>query len=152
MLVLYSTFLQFPGGGPAANFPVDIFLHASNRMARLFTDQTGTQPSSNPLLTDEDGQAAFWAAPGDYDAFLGGERFHVPVDETFDDPTWPNLWIHEQAVPATVWTIEHHFGIQPQVEVIVSNESAEAAVSHTDDETTTVTFGTATAGVAHLRR
>lgn len=152
MLVLYSTFLNFPGGGPAANFSVGIWLHASNQMALLFTDQTGDTPAPNPLTTDGDGQVVFWAAPGDYEALLAGERFHIPVDETFDEPTWPDLWVHDQSTPATVWTIEHHFGVRPQVDVILSGELAEAAVSHPDDETTTITFGAQTTGTAHLRR
>lgn len=152
MLVLYSTYLQFPGGGPAANFPVSIFLRASNRLARLFTDQTGTQAASNPLITDGDGQALFWAAPGNYEARLSGERFHTPVDDSFTDPTWPDVSVHDQVSPASVWTIDHHFGIEPAVTVLLSANVAQADVSHPDDETTVLTFGLPVTGTAYLRR
>ncbi len=152
MLVQYSAYLQFPGGGPASNYAVGIWLHASNRRALLFTDQTGSQSASNPLITDEDGLASFWAAPGNYEAIIGGERFHTPVDESFTDPTWPGLWIHVQESPSQIWTINHHFGIEPKVDVLVSDEVSQASVTHTDDETTVITFGSPTAGKAHLRR
>jgi hypothetical protein len=51
-----------------------------------------------------------------------------------------------------VWTVEHHFGVQPQVEVLVGGQVVYATVEHPDDETTTISFAAPTAGVAHLRR
>jgi hypothetical protein len=94
----------------------------------------------------------FWSAPGDYEALLAGDRFHVPVDDTFTDPTWPGLWVHEQTTPASVWTVEHHFGVRPDVTVLIDGQASESDVSHPDDETTTISFGSPTAGTAHLRR
>lgn len=151
-IVLYSTYLEFPGGGAAADYPVSIWPRASNQMALLFTDGGALTPADNPLTTDGDGQAVFWAAPGDYVALLAGERFGVPVDDTFTDPVWPNLWVHEQVSAASVWSVAHHFGVRPQVEIIVSGEVAEAAVAHPTDETTTITFGSPQVGAAYLRR
>lgn len=152
MLVLYSAFLSFPGGSPAANFSVPVWNHASNQPALLFTDQTGTTEADNPVITDGDGRVMFWSAPGDYEALLAGDRFHVPVDDAFTDPTWPGLWVHEQTTPASVWTVEHHFGVRPDVTVLIDGQASESDVSHPDDETTTISFGSPTTGTAHLRR
>ncbi len=152
MLVLYSAFLSFPGGGQAANWPVPIRPHASNTLALLFTNQSGTNPAPNPLTTDGEGKAMFWAAPGDYEATLAGEHFHIPVDDTFTDPVWPDLFVHTQASPASVWAIAHHFGVRPSVDVLVFDQETSGDVTHTDDETVVITFGAPTTGVAHLRR
>lgn len=152
MIVLYSTYLQFPGGNPAANYPIPVSPMGSNQLALIFTDQTGTVAADNPVITDSYGQVVFWAAPGNYLASLAGEYFGVPVDESITESVWPDLWIHEQSTPSTVWTVNHHFGVQPGTEIILSGEESEAVVSHPTNETTVFTFGIPTVGFAYLRR
>jgi hypothetical protein len=152
MIVLYSQYLFFPGGNPAADFQVQIWHHASNQLALLFTDGTGTVPAANPVTTDVDGLASFYAPPGDYSAILAGNMFHIPVDASVVTPVWPGLWVHTQASPSSVWTIAHHFGVKPQVNILVADQFAEADVAHPDNETTTITFGAPISGIAHLRR
>lgn len=152
-LVLYSAYLSFPGGGTASNyFPIPVRPRASNQNALIFTDGTGTTPAANPATSDGDGLVSFYAAPGDYEAILAGERFHVPVDDSFTDPVLPDLWVHDQVTPASTWTIIHHFGIEPSVELLISGAETEAFVEHPDNETTVITFGSDISGVAHLRR
>jgi hypothetical protein len=152
MIVLYSRYLFFPGGNPAANFQVPIWHHASNQEALLFTDATGETPADNPVTTDSEGLASFYAPPGNYSAVLAGEQFHIPVDESVSTPVWPGLWIHTQVSSASVWAVAHHFGVTPQVDVLVSGQVVDADVAHPDNEHTTITFGSPTTGVAHLRR
>lgn len=151
-LVLYSTTLFYPGGDQAAGVSVVVWHHASNQAALLFTDDTGTTPAANPVTTNSEGMLSFYSAPGTYAVLLAGNMFDVPVDPSITDPVFPGLWVHVQTVPATVWTVEHHFGVRPHVDLIISDDDAEAAVHHVDDETTTITFGSAITGTAHLRR
>ena len=152
MLALYSNYLQFPGGGPAANYPVTVLPVGSNQAARLFTDSTGSTPATNPVVTNVEGFVSFWTAPGHYEIVIAGDHIRIPLDESNKSLVWPDLWVHEQFTPATVWTINHHFGVYPHVEILISRESTESAVSHLDDETTVITFGAPTSGTAHLRR
>jgi len=151
-LPLYSVALFFPGGNEAANWPVPISVRASNQDALVFADAAGDEPLDNPVTTDSMGVASFYAAPGDYVAFLAGEFFQVQVDESETEPVYPGLYVHEQATPATAWIIAHHFGVEPAVDVLLAGEATEGAVSHTDAEHTVITFGSAVAGTAHLRR
>lgn len=152
MIVLYSTFLQFPGGGPAANYPVPVFSMGSNQLTLTFTDQSATTPLNNPVVTDEFGEVTFWAAPGNYVALLAGEYFSIPVHESIDDPVWPDLWIHEQVTPSMQWIIDHHFGVTPGTEIVIMGEETESSVSHPSNEQTVISFGAATTGFAYLRR
>lgn len=152
MMVLYTAALLFPGGTPAANYPVTVKHRASNREALLLTDATGTTQADNPTMTDDFGQATFWAAPGYYVTDLAGEIFEYQVDPSITDPVWPDLWVHTQSTPASVWQIAHHFGIRPHVEVMVEDEVVHEVVQHPDDEHTTITFGAPFTGVAYLRR
>lgn len=151
-MVLYMAALWFPGGTPATDYDVTVRHRASNREALLFTDSTGTTQADNPVTTDEFGQAMFWAPPGHYVTDLAGTLFDYQVDPSITDPVWPDLWVHTQSTAATVWEIAHHFGVHPQVEVLVGGDVTQAAVSHPDDEHTTIAFGEPTAGIAHLRR
>lgn len=152
MLVSYSLLMFFPGGGPAISTPVSVALHGSNVQPILFTDAAGTIPASNPVMTDGTGVLSFYAAPGCYRAELAGDTFDVPIDPAHTDPVWPGLWVHTQAVASTVWTVEHHFGVRPAVELIIGGADFEAEVTHPDDETTVITFGSPLAGTAMLRR
>lgn len=151
-LVLYSTMLFYPGGGVASGASIAIHLHGSNQAPILFTDSAGTTPAANPITADGMGQLSFWAAPGHYMAELAGDMFYIPIDPSHTEPVWQDLWVHAQSTPATVWTINHHFGTNPSVDVIVSGAVVEGEVAHSGPETTTITFGSAVSGTAYLRR
>jgi hypothetical protein len=151
-LVLYSLMLFYPGGGPAAGAMSLVQMHGSNQAPLLFTDAAGTIPAANPLTASGMGVIQFYAAPGHYMAELAGNLFYVPIDPSYTAPVWEDLWVHTQSVASAVWTVEHHFGTEPEVDVIVSAAELVAEVSHPDNETTVITFGAPTVGVANLRR
>lgn len=151
-LIRYSQYITYPDGSPAASIPLAVWLLGGNVPIPLFADKAGTVPLANPTMTDGDGLISVFAAPGPLTAELAGQVFPFLVDATETDEAWPGTFVHTQAVAATVWTVEHHFGIQPTVENLVLSEPTEAQVSHPDDETTVITFAVPTAGTAHLRR
>lgn len=152
-LVLYSQYLVFPNGLPAANYPVPVQLMGSNQPAVLFSDANGTTAGSNPVMTDGDGRVEFYAAPGCYHAHLAGEEFPVPIDESVTDPVWPDLVVHEQSVPSAVWSVSHWFGMPPTVDVVTAEGVTATQVDHDPDGLgTVITFGTAVTGTAYLRR
>jgi hypothetical protein len=151
-LIKYSQYLTLPDGSPAANMAVGLWLLGGNQLVPVFSDKAGTSPVSNPVTTDGEGLVSVYAAPGALTAELAGQLFHLLVDATETDPAWPGTFIHTQAVAASVWTVEHHFGTQPAVTSLVLSQPVEAEVSHPDDETTVITFSTPTAGTAQLRR
>ena len=152
MLVLYSQFLQFPGGSPAANHPVPVYARASNQLAPLFTDQEGMTPASNPYTTDGDGHIVFYAAPGEYETLLAGSYMRIPLDESVTEPVWGAVVVHEESTPSSVWTVRHFFGIRPSVDVRTAQGETVAEVEHPDALTTVITFGTEATGTAYLRR
>lgn len=151
-LINYSQYLTYADGSPAANAPFPVRLLGGNVLVPLFSDKAGTVPLANPAMTDADGFITFFAAPGGFCTDISGNMFHYDVDPTETDEAWPDVFIHEQAVAATTWTVTHHFGTYPTVTVLVDGVRVEATVEHVDTETTTLTFSPATAGTALLRR
>lgn len=151
-LIHYGQYLTYADGTPAANRLAPIQLLGGNVLVPLFSDKAGTVPLANPVTTDGDGLAQFYAAPGLYFTEISGNVFHYAVDATEPDDAWPGTYVHDQGVAATVWTVAHHFGAPPAVTVLVAGQVAEADVFHPDPETTTITFGAPTVGVALLRR
>lgn len=152
MLVPYLADMYFPDGSPAADYTTAVRPRASNQLALLFTDGTGTTPADNPVTTDEFGVASFWAAPGDYVSIIAGAVFEYQVEPSFTDPVWPDLWVHAQTVLSAVWSVDHCFGIPPSVELVLSGQETEAAVAHPTTLLTTITFGVPVTGTAYLRR
>lgn len=153
-LVRYSQFFFNPGGGEAAGVPMRVTLTGGNQLTRLFADKAGTQPLPNPLETSEDpaGLLSFFAPPGDYTVWYAGDAWPLPVDEDETDPAWPGLFIHHQITPATVWTIQHHFGVQPAVTVLSAGQRVEPETTHPSPTQTVLNFSSPQAGTAYLRR
>lgn len=151
-LIRYSQYITYPDGNPAANIALPVWLLGGNIPVPIFSDKAGTLPLPNPTMTDVDGLISVYAAPGPLTAELAGQIFPFLVDATETDPAWPGTFIHEQAVAASVWTVEHHFGAYPAVEILISGARVEATITHPDDETTTLTFSSPQAGTAYLRR
>lgn len=70
-----------------------------------------------------------------------------PVTPTTGD----EHYLHQQAVPAALWTITHNLGFYPNVTVIDSaNTQVEATVVYLSDAVLTVEFSGAMAGSATL--
>jgi hypothetical protein len=55
-----------------------------------------------------------------------------------------------QAIPASVWTIPHSLGYEPQVSIIVGNEEVDAEVDYPNNSVVVITFGIPVAGTARL--
>lgn len=151
-LIRYTQYITYPDGNPAANIAVPVWLLGGNIAVPVFSDKAGTAPVPNPVMTDVDGMISVYAAPGPLTAELAGQVFPFLVDATETDPAWPGTFIHEQAVAAATWTVEHHFGTEPTVQVVIGTQAALTAVDHPDDETTVLTFNPPQAGTAYLRR
>jgi hypothetical protein len=151
-LINYSQYIYYPGGDPAGEVLMDVRLTGGNIDVPLFADKAGTSPLTNPVETAADGLLSFYAAPGDYTVWFAGTAWPIPVDPGETDPAWPGKFIHEQSTPALVWTIGHHFGTRPSVDVVSGGAEIQGDVQHPDDETTIITFGVPTGGTAYLRR
>lgn len=151
-LIKYGQYLTYPDGNPAAEASFPVMLLGGNVLIPVFSDKAGTTPLDNPVLTDVDGLLTFYAAPGAFVTDIAGTLFHYPVDAAESDDAWPGTFVHEQVSAASTWTVEHHFGVEPSVAVLVDGQASEGDVSHPDAETTTISFGTPTTGTAHLRR
>jgi hypothetical protein len=151
-LIHYSQYIYLPGGNPAPNIDLPVYLAGGNVQVPLFANKAGTTPLANPVTTDADGFIEFYAAPGDYTVWLAGTVWDIVVDDDETDQAWPGTFVHEQSSPATVWTVGHHFGTIPTVSLVLSDTVAEAEVTHPDDETTVITFNVAQSGTAYLRR
>lgn len=151
-LIHYSTYVFLPGGNPAADMELTVYLTGGNVAVPLRADKAGTTPLANPVMTNADGLVAFYAPPADYSVWIAGTVWPLTVDPAETDPAWPGTFIHTQSTPATTWTIDHWFGIEPSTTVLVDGQRAEADVQHPDGMTTVLTFGAPTPGVAYLRR
>lgn len=151
-LIKYFQYLTYAGGDPAADDSFPVHLVGGNVLVPTFTSKAGTTPLTNPVLTDNNGLLTFYAAPGSYFTDVSGILFQYVVDPDETDDAWPGTFVHVQASASATWTVNHHFGVRPQVDVIVSGIPVEAGISHTDDETTVITFSASTAGTAYLRR
>jgi hypothetical protein len=151
-LIKYAQYLTYPDGNPVDTMPYPVQLLGGNILVPTFADKAGTTPLANPVLTDTDGLLTFYAAPGSFFTDVSGTLFHYLVDDTEPDDAWPGTFVHAQASPASVWTIEHHFGVEPEVTVLVAAQASEGDVTHPDDETTIITFGSPVSGTALLRR
>lgn len=151
-LIQYMQYITLPDGSPAADMAFPVHLTGGNVLIPTFTSKAGTAPLSNPVMTDGDGLLTFYAAPGAYCVDVGGIVFHLMVDATETDDAWPGTFVHLQNSAAQVWTVEHHFGIEPTVDNLILSSPTAAEVSHPDTETTIITFAAPTSGVAYLRR
>ena len=151
-LIHYSQYVFYPGGGPAAFVDLEVMLTGGNIAVPLLADKAGTVPLPNPVTTDADGLVTFYAPPGDYSVWLAGTVWPLLVDDTETDAAWPGLFVHTQSTPATVWTVDHWFGVEPTVSLMVGGQEAEASVTHPSSTQTVITFSQAVSGTAHLRR
>jgi hypothetical protein len=151
-LIHYRQFLTYPDGNPAANTLFPLALLGGNSLVPTFADKAGTIPLPNPVLTGADGLIDFYAAPGAYAVDVAGAVVHIVVHPAETDDAWPGTFVHAQPVAAATWTVNHHFGVEPNVSILVAGQSAEADVTHPTTEQTVITFGSPVSGTALLRR
>lgn len=151
-LIHYQRYITYPDGHAAANVTLPVWLLGGNILVPLFADKAGTTQVSNPAETDGDGLISVYAAPGVLMTELASQIFLFLVDPAEPDDAWPGTFVHEQDTPAAVWTVEHHFGVEPSVDIVIGGAPVEATVDHPDSSTTTLTFSSAQSGTAYLRR
>ena len=151
-LIKYRQYIFNPGGDYAEGVEVMVHLCGGNVAVPLRADKSGTQPLPNPATTGEEGLLEFHAAPGHYGVWYGGTFWPLLVAEEETDPVTPDLFVHTQVTPATVWTVDHWFGTQPDVTVLVDGQPLDASITHPSATQTVITFAAPFTGVAHLRR
>lgn len=150
-LIHYRQFLTYPDGNPAANTTFPVWNLGGNVLIPLFSDKLAT-PLANPLMTDAEGLLEFFAPPGSYTVNVAGAIVHALVALTELDDAWPGTFVHTQALAAAVWTVDHHFGIEPSVNVVTGGNVVEADIAHPTTAQTVITFSSPQSGTAHLRR
>lgn len=151
-LVQYESYITLPDGHPASDRKQLIRLLGGNVDVPIFADKAGQVPLANPLTTDADGLARFYAAPGAFYTELASEIFHFTVSPDEPDDVWPGVFVHEQTTPATVWTIGHHIGVQPLVTVLQEGAEIRPVAVRLDARTADLTFGSPQSGTALFRR
>lgn len=60
------------------------------------------------------------------------------------------VYVHNQSVPASVWTIVHNLGFNPDVSIVIDGEEAETDIDYPTTNVVVLTFGTPQAGTARL--
>lgn len=142
------TGLSFPSGAPAALFPVDIFLPDTTTPAPLFTDETGSVPFAGPLTSDGNANLTFFAAPGPYDLAVNGGVLRVFAKVVSAAASGgAGSFVHDQATPAAVWTVNHNLGYHPFAWVTEVDGSVSLTdVQHTSNNQLVATFPSAIAG------
>jgi hypothetical protein len=154
-LVPYRAMIFFPGGDPAAGALIDVRIIGSNLVPSLFSDAAGTIPLALPLVASTPaGNINFYAAPGSYWAELTGTLTAISVDPAYVGPTViPDTYVHEQTAPSNLWTIDHHLGIEPDVDIVLpGGAQVESFVQHPTTEQTVISLSAALTGRAYLRR
>lgn len=72
----------------------------------------------------------------------GGTGTFIPGDTSYE---------HVQSVASALWTINHNLGFRPSVSVFDSvGDQVEGQITHITDDTLTITYSAAFAGVAYL--
>jgi hypothetical protein len=148
----YKAMLFFPGGNPASFASIGISIDGSNTVPLMFADLAATIPVATPIVADVMGTIEFYAPPGLYLAEVAGTWSRIPVDPAFGSPVVPDVWVHMQTVPSAVWTIDHYFETKPSVSIDIGTAQVEAQVAHPTLTQTVLTFSSAQAGAAYLRR
>jgi len=69
----------YEGGGIAAGVQVYVYMPGTLVKAPIWHD-SGLSRAVNPVKTDNAGQVAFFAEPGEYDLWANGLRFPITVD------------------------------------------------------------------------
>lgn len=152
MLPLYSAMIFYPGGNLAAGASVRISMDGSNVPPLIFADTNGTVPAANPLVADGMGTVQFYAAPGLYLAELSGTFTRIRPDAGWVGDVTPDVFVFTQAVPSTVWTVDHFFGTEPSVTVVSAGAQIETLITHPSAVQSVLTFSSPVSGTATLRR
>jgi hypothetical protein len=61
-----------------------------------------------------------------------------------------SAFTHVQSAPSTSWTINHGFGREPAITIVIGSEEVSADVNHPTVNTAVINFGTPQTGKAVL--
>lgn len=67
------------------------------------------------------------------------ENLQAQIDALVVDPSG-FYYAHDQALPASEWTVPHNLGLRPNVSVLIGDELVEADTTHLDLNTVRVAF------------
>lgn len=77
--------------------------------------------------------------------------FQADTGGVVPEPQFPSAsFVFEQAVPVSIWTINHGLGFKPDVTVIVGGEEVDTDVDYPNNNTVVLTFATPQSGIARL--
>lgn len=151
--ILYST-----NGDPAKRAWIEVRDEATNQYAFLYSDANGVEPLSNPLLTDEFGNLAFYTDPGTYFVKLSGsaQQLRIVVDDPSGGGGGPGpgggSFEFVQSIAQSVWTVQHNLGYRPAAVSLFSmdyqQQYDEFAVQHVNTNQLLISMDTPTAGRA----
>lgn len=88
-LIKYTQSISMPDGQLASLRSVTVTPLGGNVRVPLFADKAGQQPLTNPVTTDDFGQATFYADAGLYVTDFAGVQYTFPVDPAETDEAWP---------------------------------------------------------------
>lgn len=81
MIALFGpTGLSYPGGAVVSSVPVAVYEAGTDSLAQLWSDDGGTVPKTNPVVTDPYGNLYFYVEEGTYDLLVNNRRVTVAVD------------------------------------------------------------------------
>lgn len=142
--------VTYPDGDPIINAPIYVRKRGSFELAQLWSDEMESSFGENPAMTDLAGNLVFFVDPGYYDLVHQGNEFPITVGtEGGGEAT---SYTHVQSVAVMNWLIVHNLGFKPGGVRVVQSTGEEiiGSVSYPDINTVAISFGAATAGVAHL--
>lgn len=136
---------RYANGQVAAHQPITVVYRGTTSEAPLYVALSGSGALPNPITTDAQGNAAFYADEGVYDFLALGAR--VPFDIVLGGGSGGDAFSEFiQVAPAATWIVPNPLGRTPAVGVIVSGELIIADVEYGDNGTITVTHAVPTAG------
>lgn len=154
MADLYQDTYWFPDGTLAVGVEARVFPRHSNVLATIWQDAGETIPAPNPIAIGAGGVLTFYATPGDYWIYVGGQSFRIPLDaDGVIDDVWYETYEHDQTTPSDMWTIQHDMNAYPVVTVLVGGELVGGVdVTYVDLNNLIINFSTPLTGEATLRR
>ena len=122
--------------------------------ATLYADRAAT-PMSNPIVADAYGNIEFFAEEGVYYLRVNGADIRIILDEpaTGGGGGGAEKYLHIQAAPAALWTINHGLATKPTVVLQIDSapeESVLTDIRYPDINTVEIEWPSPESGKAYL--
>lgn len=133
----YGTAVTYPGGSPATNEKISVFLSGTDTLAELFNDVDGVELLDNPVTTDNFGYMSFYTEQGEYELEVRDFRSRIFIQGTEGEPGPPGEAAgieFVQSTPLAAWSIEvpEELGRKPNVTIYVDGDLVMADVQATE--------------------